>query len=166
LSSGGNNAARFLLVSGFWTDVDSTIDPLFQMPQDRLKNRLILSVHYYTPSQFCIAGNPNNSYGFRDNWGNDGRAETDYRVLERQFKKLTDNFTSKGIPVIIGEYGVTRQNKVEEGRIRWMTAVTQACIDNGMCPVLWDTGSEISRQPPSYTMRGSLSAVWENMKLP
>ena len=33
-ASGGNNAKRHLLISGYGTDIDLTCDPLFQMPQD------------------------------------------------------------------------------------------------------------------------------------
>ena len=33
-ASGGNNGDRFLLVSGYWTDIDLSCDPLFKMPRD------------------------------------------------------------------------------------------------------------------------------------
>jgi endoglucanase len=129
------------------------------MPQDIKGDRLILSVHYYTPSTFCIADDPDNGWGFRDDWGNNN----DINELNRQFQKLKVNFIDKKIPVILGEYGVTLKNKVEEGRIKWMASVTQVCLDNGVCPVLWDTGGEISRHPP-YTMRDSLKQVWARIK--
>jgi endoglucanase len=163
-ASGSGNATRFLLVAGFWTDIEATVDPLFLMPQDTVENRLIVSVHYYSPPQFAIAGSTSSGYGFSDNWGGDIRAPYEQAALERRYEKLVDRFTSKGIPVIIGEYNATRQNKVPEGRIRWLTAVTKACIDNGMCPVIWDngTGGEIGRNPP-YEMRWELQEVWENI---
>jgi endoglucanase len=163
-ASGSGNATRFLLISGFWTDIDQTVDPLYLMPQDTAENRLIVSVHYYSPPQFAIAGSTNSGFGFRDNWGNAEREASDYATLARQFDKLVDRFTSKGIPVIIGEYNATRQNKVAAGRVRWLTAVTKACIDNGMCPVIWDNGTsgEIGRNPP-YEMRLELQEVWKNI---
>ena len=52
-NSGGNNAQRHLLISGYNTSIDLTCDPLFKMPADPA-NRCAVSVHYYTPSTFTI----------------------------------------------------------------------------------------------------------------
>jgi len=164
-NSRSNNKSRFLLVSGYYTDIDQTCDPLFSMPVDAIADRFILSIHYYTPATFCIAEDPATSWGFTADWGNDAAADSDNAELAAKFNKLKTNFIDNGIPVIIGEYGATRRNKVEAGRIRWMTAVTQACLDYGMCPVLWDTGGEISRYSP-YDMSDSLKSVWNNLVFP
>ena len=80
---------------------------------------------------------------------------------------IKTNFLNKGIPVILGEYGATKKNKVEAGRIRWMIAVTQICLDYGICPVLWDTGlenggGEVQRRPPygiSEPLKKVLAAI-------
>jgi len=153
------NEKRFLLIAGYWTDINLSCDLFFKMPNDTIENRLILSVHYYDPSTFCIADSPDNSWGFRDDWGTDG----DYAILTVQINKLRMSFLDKGVPVILGEYGVTLRNKVEEGRIRWMAAVTQICLNYGICPVLWDTGGEIKRDEP-YSMSAALTAVWKQLK--
>jgi len=153
------NDDRFLLISGYWTDINLSCDPLFQMPQDTKQDRLILSVHYYDPSTFTIADARDNSWGFRDDWGTDA----DYAELAAQFNKLKTTFIDKGIPVILGEYGVTIRNKIESARTKWMGAVTQICLDNGICPVLWETGGDIRRNPP-YTMSDALTAVWDQHK--
>ena len=153
------NEDRFLLISGYWTDINLSCDPLFKMPEDTKKDRLILSVHYYDPSTFTIAEQLDNSWGFRDDWGTDA----DYAELTAQFNKLRVNFIDKGVPVILGEYGVTRRNKVEDGRIKWMSAVMQTSLDNGVCPVLWETGGDIRRNPP-YSMSAALTAVWDQFK--
>jgi len=156
--TGGNNAKRQLLIAGYWTDIDDTCDPLFEMPVDTIEERLLVSVHYYTPSTFCIAEERNNSWGFRETWGTEG----DYDELSRQINKLKDRFIDNGIPVILGEYGVTRKNKNEQSRIKWMHAVTQKCIDNGIIPVLWDTGGEINRY--TYEMSDSLNEALASLK--
>lgn len=46
---GGNNSERFLLVAGYNTDIITTYDPRFQMPVNTADQKLLLSVHYYTP---------------------------------------------------------------------------------------------------------------------
>jgi endoglucanase len=165
-ASGSGNQTRFLLISGLWTDINQTVDPLFLMPQDTVKDRQIISVHYYTPPQFCIAGSTNSSFGYKFDWGIGSKGESEYQALKRQFDKLVDRFSWAGIPVIIGEYNVTRSNKDEDSRVRWLTAVTRTCLDNGMCPVIWDngTGGEIYRVPP-YEMRSPFERVWQNLEI-
>ncbi|MDR0315566.1 MAG: glycoside hydrolase family 5 protein [Treponema sp.] len=172
-ATGGNNTARFLLVSGYWTDIDQSCDPLFLMPDDTADDRLILSVHYYTPATFCILEQDELWGKNKIDWGNDETRVEDEAELSRQFNKLKTNFLDAGIPVILGEYGATKRNKAGDGRTRWMTAVTQICIDNGICPVLWDTGmrannqgmADIRRTSP-FDMSGELQAVWRNLRLP
>jgi len=154
------NENRYLLIAGYWTDINQTCDPLFKLPADTIEQRIILSVHYYDPSTFTIAEERDNSWGFRESWG----TVMDYHELTGQFNKLKINFLDKGIPVIMGEYGVTFKNKIEEDRIKWMTAVTQISLNYGICPILWDTGGEINRRPP-FTMRNTLKTVWENLRL-
>ncbi|MCL2808562.1 MAG: glycoside hydrolase family 5 protein [Treponema sp.] len=165
------NANRFLLIAGYWTNIAHTCDPLFKMPTDTIRDRLIVSVHYYDPSTFCIAEERNNSWGFRDTWG----TIVDYQELVREYDRLRTTFLEKGVPVIMGEYGVTLINKVEEDRIRWMAAVKQISLNYGICPMLWDTGwriengrhsgGEISRNSP-FAMRDSLKTVWEIVNKP
>jgi endoglucanase len=158
-ATSSNNRGRFLLVSGYWTDIDLTCDPLFKMPQDTAEDKLILSVHYYTPAVFCILSQDADWGKNQKDWG----SRADYTQLSEQFAKIREHFIDNGIPVILGEYGVNSSNKVETARVRWMTAVMQACIDNGINPVLWDTGGDIKRQPP-YAMSAPLKASLENIR--
>ena len=159
--------SRFLLIAGYYTDINQTCDPLFAMPNDTVADRLILSVHYYDPATFCIADDKANSWGFRADWGTGfSGANSDYVELTRQFNKLKTNFLEKGIPVILGEYGVTRKNKVEAGRTRWMTAVTQISLNYGICPILWDTGGDIRRNPDyDHEMSDELALTLQQIKI-
>jgi endoglucanase len=159
-ATGGANAERYLLIAGYWTDIDKSCDSFFKIPQDTIEDRLILSVHYYTPSTFCIAEEQNNSWGFRETWG----TNADLNELNNNFRKLKTNFLDKGVPVILGEYGVTLKNKKEESRILWMKEITQVCLNLGICPILWDTGGEISRYPP-YAIRDSLKEVLASISM-
>ncbi|MDR0444301.1 MAG: glycoside hydrolase family 5 protein [Treponema sp.] len=163
----GNNKTRYLLVAGYNTDINDTCNFQFKMPDDTVAGRLILSIHYYTPPQFCIAEQPNNSWGFRSDWGTSATEASDNAELARQIGKLKSYYIDKGIPIILGEYGVTISNKVEGGRTRWITAVTKICLENGICPVLWETGlgtgGDIQRTTP-FTMSDALKAVWQELK--
>jgi len=158
--TGTNNTDRFLLISGYYTDIDLTCDPLFRMPMDIKGNRLLLSVHYYTPAVFCILDKDESWGKNRSDWGTDA----DYKELTGQFAKLKNNFLDRGIPVILGEYGVNFNNKVEAARARWIASVTQICLDNDICPVFWDTGNDIKRSPVnSYAMSNALSTALQQV---
>lgn len=139
--SGGNNAKRHLLIAGYATDVELTCDPCFRMPNDTA-GRCAVSVHYYTPSTFCILS-ADADWGKADpDWGTDA----DVALLERNMDKLKTTFVDKGVPVIIGEYGVAKGNKTEEMVRLYITTVAREAYERGMCPMLWDTtGSHYNR---------------------
>ena len=73
-ATGGNNVKRQLLIAGYNTDIDKTVDSRFKMPADidgNGKDKLSVSVHYYSPSTYCIAEDPKNSWGYDADWGTD-----------------------------------------------------------------------------------------------
>jgi endoglucanase len=133
-AAGNKNASRFLLIPGYWTDIDNTCDPLFKMPADSIEDRLTLSVHYYTPWNFAGAGT-------QATWG----TPSDINTLNNLFNKLKTSFIDKDIPVILGEYNIVNNKKPDKDqRVKWLTAVTKKCIELGICPVLWDNGGKTS----------------------
>lgn len=139
-ASGGNNEARHLLIAGFNTDIAKTCDSRFAMPTDTSKNgknKLSISVHYYTPGTYCIAES-DQGWGYSDTWG----TKEDITELHRNFDKMT-KFTKAGYGVIIGEYGVQSPNK--DGIPAFMKEVVTYGTKLGYCPVLWDSGSWYSR---------------------
>lgn len=157
--SGGNNAKRHLLLAGYATDIDLTCDPAFVIPQDTIENHLIVSVHYYTPSTFAILDKDASWGKVQTNWGTDA----DYEVLKKNFQKLTDTFVSKGIPVIVGEYGSVSKGKEEGAVNRFLSAVATEAWTRGICPMLWDASQHYNRQ--TFKMRDpELSAAFGNIK--
>lgn len=133
-ASGGNNETRHLLIAGYGTDIDLTCDPLFKMPDDP-KNRCAVSVHYYTPSTFCILKEDADWGKLQTTWGKD----SEMKVLIDNMDKMKEAFVEKGIPVIIGEFSVCeKQVKEKESVCLWLTSVIKEATERGMCPVLWD----------------------------
>ncbi|MCL2719323.1 MAG: glycoside hydrolase family 5 protein, partial [Lachnospiraceae bacterium] len=134
-ASGGNNPERHLLIAGYNTDVDRTVDPLFQMPNDPA-GRMALKVHYYDPGGFALIGTDmvNPWAPIRFTWG----TTADIAHLNTQMNKLYNTFINNGIPVVIGEYGVAAQGKSEEEIRNYTLAVTKAMYSRGMLPILWD----------------------------
>lgn len=127
-STGGNNAYRFLLIAGYNTDIEKTCDDRFQMPKDSAANRLLLSVHYYTPWSYCGTDSV-------ANWGTEKHYETQNELL----KKMT-KYTDQGYGIIIGEYAALPK---ADGSLKNNTVdFTKNMLDNcdlyGYVPMLWD----------------------------
>lgn len=138
-ATGGNNAKRHLLISGYNTDIAQTCDSRFQMPKDS-EGRLMLSLHYYSPPQFAVAEANCSWCTPQTTWG----SASDIDELNANMMKIYTNFISKGVPVIIGEYGVLTEaeNNKDKASIRkYLSTVAETAVSYGMCPVLWDAGS-------------------------
>ncbi|WP_296827471.1 glycoside hydrolase family 5 protein [Treponema sp.] len=141
--SGGKNSDRLIMVSGYWTDVDASCDSRFKLPSDSVKDRLMLSLHYYTPSAFTISMDKNNEYWYAEKWGD----EKDFAELKSKFEKLKEFYIDKGIPVVIGEYGCI-DSKDYDSVILWLKSVRKICHDYDVVPVLWENGKYVNRKAP------------------
>ena len=140
-ATGGNNAKRHLLISGYNTDIDLTCDKLFKMPSDPA-GRLAVSVHYYNPSTLTILEKDADWGKAKTDWG----SKSDIAELNRCMDLLKATFIDNGIPVIVGEYGCFGKNKTRETKESYMLDVSSAMYEIGACPILWDTsGDEYDR---------------------
>ena len=145
-SSGSNNASRFLLIPGYNTDIYKTIDPRFQMPKDKLpkgtaENRLLVSVHYYTPWGFC--GGPSVS-----RWG----TVREIRDMNKNME-LMARFVDEGYGVIIGEYatGATESGERKDYyALDWTNNFLDNCDLYNFCPMLWDTNVFFKRDIKAF----------------
>ena len=129
-SQGGNNADRFLLIAGYNTDIAHTCDDRFKMPEDTANSKLLLSVHYYTPWDFCGTDSVNS-------WG----SPTDLDEQNGLFEKLS-KFSEQGYGVVIGEYAVMKKNGgIKEDTDKFYANLLDNCDLYDYCPVLWDCSS-------------------------
>jgi endoglucanase len=147
----GYNKTRALLIAGFVTDIELTCVDAFTVPEDPAgPGKLFLSLHYYTPYTFCGLDTVETWGSPATTWGTDAEKAQ----LESLFDKASAFSTSRNIPIILGEFGVTPgSNYVREpaSRVLWMTSVSQAALARGIVPVLWDTGSEIDRADGAFS---------------
>ena len=140
-ASGGNNGKRHLLIPGYNTNINQTIEG-FKLPTDSAKSRLILSVHYYDPYLFTLEAKKQ-AWGKaapekdRDDWGQE-------EFVVTQFDKLKARYVDKGVPVILGEYGAVYQDGYEDYQRYYVEYVTKAAVDRGIVPVYWDNGGRNS----------------------
>ena len=133
--TGGNNAKRWLLFPGWNTDINYTCgDYGFEIPTDTYRDpsipadehRLMISVHYYNPWDFCGEGKTKE-------WGTDDEVKT----LTDNFDRCYSKFVVKGYPVVIGEYGAVNANNTES-RVKFVNTVCRTARSRGMVPVYWD----------------------------
>jgi endoglucanase len=131
-ASGGNNPQRHLLIAGYNTNIDRTIDPMFRLPNDRA-NRFAIKVHYYDPFGFTHLTQDESWAQATWTWG----TEAEYAHLNSELDKMVTTFIDKGISVVIGEYGVAKQGLTQEEVTNYTLAVTRAMFSRGMLPLLW-----------------------------
>lgn len=143
--TGGNNAKRWLLVPGWNTNIDQTVGNYgFEIPEDNYRdssvssNRIIISVHYYDPWEFALRedtivtqwGSIAKDSSKVASWGGES-------YMEGQIKKLYTNYTSKGYPVIIGEYGSVDKDNTTY-RAHYAKMLCTYAKKYKCTPVLWD----------------------------
>ena len=139
-ATGGNNADRFLLIPGFNADIDYTVDSRFVMPTDTATGKLLLSVHYYDPWDYC--GSTAVSA-----WG----SEANLTEMNDQFAKLT-KFTEAGVGVVVGEYAVQMEDGAfKAGTDTYYGNLLDNCDLYGYAPILWDTNEAFDRTTGEFT---------------
>jgi endoglucanase len=158
--TGGNNAKRLLIVAGYTTDIEKTCDSAYVLPKDTLPHRLFISVHYYTPWQFCGMTEDADWGKMMPTWG----TPQDYAQLNQLFDKMKGFTTRHDIPAFIGEFNAS-DKKESASRERWMSAVANAATSRGMIPVLWDTGNDVSRREP-YAASPELAQMLKKLTPP
>jgi endoglucanase len=149
--SGGHNPQRHLLIAGYCTDIDLTVDPAFQMPTDPA-GRGIVSVHYYTPFPFAGLTKDESWAKARRTWG----TAADMAELDANLKKLKTRFLDKGVPVIMGEYGCEKRNKDPQSVRLYLLSVAEKAYRLGICPMLWDPGTHFDRRALRFEDAGLL----------
>lgn len=144
-ATGGNNAKRHLLITGYYTDIERTCDSLYKMPDDKA-GRCILSVHYYTPWDFCTCD-------IKHTWG----TKSEVRQMETLIGKMKKNFVDKGIPVIIGEYAASGSDL--SSCIFFIEKLNKLCSDYGIATFIWDNGRQVNRKTYKWRTPQYLEAL-------
>ena len=127
-ASGGNNAKRFVMCPALQASENAATSSSFRMPQDITEGRLILSIHAYTPYSFAMESPGERTFTAAH------KAE-----LNTMFSKLQKKFIDNGYPVVIGEYGATNKDNLEE-RIAWFDYFLRTAKGYGIPCILWDNG--------------------------
>jgi aryl-phospho-beta-D-glucosidase BglC (GH1 family) len=156
-STGGKNTYRVLAIQGPSTDIEKTNKLMISLPTDPTPDKLMVEVHCYTPSTFCILTEDASWGKMAYYWGKDYHSTTDTEhnatwgeetTITQNFKLMSYKFVTKGIPVIIGEFGAVRRSSLTgdaltlhlASRAYYLKYVTQQARAYGITPFYWDAG--------------------------
>ncbi|UUF12481.1 MULTISPECIES: glycoside hydrolase family 5 protein [Flavobacterium] len=180
--TGGNNASRTIIVQGPETNIEKTLDLLNSLPKDKIQDRMMVEVHYYTPFQFCLMekeaawGKP---FYY---WGKDNHSKTDVEhnstwgeetMVDKLFGDLKTKYVDKGIPVILGEFGAYKRKLsapsdqvLNERSVEFYGKyVVKSALENGIIPYYWDTPNNLFNRDSGQVLdRGVLKAMMEGAK--
>ena len=156
-STGGRNTYRVLVIQGPSTDIQKTFDLMNTLPTDPTPNRMMTEVHYYTPWNFCGLTTDESWGKMFYYWGDGYHSTTDptrnatygeEADVQKYFQMMKTKFVDKGIPVVLGEYGVIRRSSLTgdaltlhlASRAYYLKYVTQQAGVYGLLPFYWDNG--------------------------
>lgn len=123
-SSGGSNPYRMLMVPSYAANAWNALKS-WEIPNG--DDRIILSVHAYEPYNFAL-----NTKG-TSKWNND---KSNINTI---MNTLNKNYISKGIPVILGEYGAMNKDNLED-RVEWVKYYIGKATNSGVKCLWWDNG--------------------------
>ncbi|NMA80147.1 MAG: glycoside hydrolase family 5 protein [Clostridiales bacterium] len=128
-AAGGNNPTRFLMLPTYAASPSPVTVEAMTIPND---DRIIVSIHGYTPYNFTIntEGTP---YWSVDN-------PQDRREVDESIDLLYRTFVSKGIPVVVGEFGASNKNNIAD-RAAWTEYYVRKASEVGITCVWWDNGA-------------------------
>lgn len=137
--SGGSNATRYLMVPGYDASPDGVLNDGFVLPTDAegTENRLIVSVHAYTPYSFALQAAGEN--GSTAEFDSDSPSST--ADINNFMDKLYRKFISNGIPVVIGEFGSRDKDRNVQDRIDHATYYIAAARARGISCFWWDNNA-------------------------
>ena len=143
-AAGGENETRFLLIAGYGTDIERTCDPRFKMPKDTAENKLMISVHFYSPWSYCGAAN----YAVATKWG----IKKDLDAMNKTLSRM-QQFSAQGYGVVIGEYGALPgpDGHMKENAALYHEQFIQNCRLYGYCGCLWDTSGFYVRKKLAFS---------------
>ncbi|HWS38882.1 MAG TPA: cellulase family glycosylhydrolase, partial [Actinoplanes sp.] len=148
--SGGGNTTRALVLPTLHTNADQgRLDALTAEFTALNDPNLIATVHYYGYWPFSV--NVAGGYRFDDT----ARAD-----LLGTFQRLRDSLISRGIPVILGEYGLLGFDRhtgtIEQGeKLKFFELFGYEARRSGVTTMLWDNGQHFDRT----------AAVWRDAEL-
>ncbi|MGN0674218.1 MAG: cellulase family glycosylhydrolase [Oscillospiraceae bacterium] len=129
-STGGNNKTRYLMLTPYGASSNYSAMSDLKLPDD---DRIIISIHAYLPYNVALNRNSKDSK-LTDNYKSE---------IDNTFSNINKVFTSKGIPVIIGEFGTINKSNTNE-RVKIAKYFLSVANKYGVTCCWWDNGTTCS----------------------
>jgi len=129
---GGNNDKRFLMVNTYGASGLAEAMNGLTIPADTAQNKIIVSYHAYEPYNFAL-----NKDSPIKTWSQSNSSDTS--PITSRINLAYSSFVSKGIPVIIGEFGAIDKSN-ESARAEWVEFYVKSAADKGIKCFWWDDG--------------------------
>lgn len=137
--TGGGNTKRYLLICPYASTSEKEGMEGVAVPDDM---RIIVSVHMYKPYSFCQEEDGDT------NWDTPKNRER----VAAAFSDMNDIFVSKGIPVILTEFGCVDKGNLKE-RMEWVQYYTEQAGKYDINCIWWDCGA--------YRLLNRESGTWD-----
>jgi len=172
-ATGGNNATRFIAVPGLGSTEPDIVVAAHErgklLPNDGANgtSKLIVSVHYYAPAQYTVAGVTDQAFQLIHTWG----SSSDINHLNHETESMYDIFIKNNIPVYFGEWGAPTDVRssmsaaIKDTHLNYIKSVAGAARSNGIIPIYWDDGGNFKMlersngKPKSGLWADTLSAM-------
>jgi len=135
-ASGGNNTNRVLMVSTYAASSEQVAMNGVKIPDDPSNptvKKIIVSVHAYSPYFFAL----HEGSGAVNTWSKDNSSDT--VGVKTPLDRAYNTFVSKGIPVIMGEFGALNRNN-ELARADWANYYVSYAKSKNIPCFWWDDG--------------------------
>ena len=119
---GGKNVNRTIMIPPYVASPGTTSG--WSLPADTGTGKLIISMHAYTPSYFCLGDSSGKTYSERGS-------------VDNLFNTQLTAWTREGYSVVIGEMGASDKNNLSE-REKWFTHFCGKARDSNIPVILWD----------------------------
>jgi len=155
-ATGYNNEKRFLLIPTHAASADPA--PINDMWTPRNDNRVIVSVHAYTPYDIVL-----NTRSTRNTF--DPNNPNDTRDIDALFDRLNTRFISQGIAVVMGETGMLNKEENHEDRARWADYYTSAAASLGIPCIWWDNGIRFTTSNEAFGLMHRQAPDWHHPEI-
>jgi len=159
-STGGKNAFRTLVIQAPGTSIDLAdyFTVLPGMPVDQVPNKLIVEVHWYSPSNFCLLTSDASwgpewrywgaNYHSTDDLMRNAAPGTEESYMDSTLSGVNKRYIKNNIPFLIGEFGVENHavnilgNPTDSilslnSRAHFFRYLVQQARNNGIPAFLW-----------------------------
>lgn len=131
-AAGGCNDIRYLMIPTYAASPKVTALEALELPDD---DRIMVSIHAYAPTDFCFPSREVHWAEPKATWG----SKEDIDALLGIFRQLEKHFTSKGIPVILGEAAAVGKAD-SRSRLLWAAVYAKEAAARSMPCFWWDEG--------------------------